>query len=91
MPLVADGVLYYTGSYSRIFALDGATGKVLWSYSSRTRRRAGRAADPLALQPRHSRWAKARLFVGTVDGRLFALDMKTGKPVWETKLIDARS
>src|SRR6266513_3860861 len=32
MPLVADGVLYYTGSYSRVFALDGATGKMIWSY-----------------------------------------------------------
>src|SRR5690349_3519206 len=32
MPLVADGVLYYTGSYSRVFALNGATGEVLWSY-----------------------------------------------------------
>ena len=30
MPLAADGVLYYTGSYSRVFALDGATGKQLW-------------------------------------------------------------
>ncbi|WGS19740.1 hypothetical protein MTX22_36280 [Bradyrhizobium sp. ISRA463] len=32
MPLVADGVLYYTGSYSRVFALNGATGEVIWSY-----------------------------------------------------------
>ena len=32
MPLVADGVLYYTGSYSRTFALNGATGEVIWSF-----------------------------------------------------------
>ena len=31
-PLAADGVLYYSGSYSRVYALDGATGKVLWTY-----------------------------------------------------------
>src|SRR5216684_8027105 len=31
MPLAADGVLYYTGSYSRVFALNGATGEVIWS------------------------------------------------------------
>src|SRR5512134_3410499 len=31
-PLVADGVLYYSGSYSRVYALDGATGKVLWTF-----------------------------------------------------------
>src|SRR6478736_4034054 len=32
MPLAADGVLYYSGSYSRVYALDGATGKPIWSY-----------------------------------------------------------
>src|SRR5260370_34034763 len=32
MPLVADGVLYYSGSYSRVFALDGATGKLISAY-----------------------------------------------------------
>src|SRR6476660_10654823 len=32
MPLAADGVLYYSGSYSRVYALDGATGKFIWSY-----------------------------------------------------------
>ena len=32
MPLAKDGVLYYSGSYSRVFALDGASGKVLWTY-----------------------------------------------------------
>src|ERR1700742_86900 len=32
MPLAADGVLYYSGSYSRVYALDGATGKLIWSY-----------------------------------------------------------
>src|SRR5205085_1334773 len=31
-PLVADGVLYYTGPYSRVFALDAATGQVIWSF-----------------------------------------------------------
>src|SRR5258706_4607338 len=32
-PLAADGVLYYSGSYSRVYALDGATGKVVWTYA----------------------------------------------------------
>src|SRR6476646_10236993 len=32
MPLAKDGILYYSGSYSRVFALDGASGKVLWTY-----------------------------------------------------------
>ena len=32
MPLAADGVLYYSGSYSRVYALDGATGQLIWSH-----------------------------------------------------------
>jgi glucose dehydrogenase len=84
-PLVADGVLYYSGSYSRVFALDGATGKVLWSYFPEL------DEDLIAMQT-HSPYNRGvalghdKVFVGTVDGRLIALDMKTGKPVWDTKL-----
>ena len=35
MPLAADGVLYYSGSYNQVFALDGATGEVLWYYKQK--------------------------------------------------------
>ena len=52
MPLAADGVLYYTGSYSRVFALNGATGRGDLVLFPRARRSAGRPADTLALQPR---------------------------------------
>src|SRR6202049_4199729 len=78
MPLVADGVLYYSGSYSRVFALDGATGKQLWSYTPEL-------DDALVARQTHSAYnrgaaiGEGRLYVGTVDGRLIALDMKTGK------------
>ncbi len=89
MPLVADGVLYYTGSYSRTFALDGATGKLIWSFLPEL-------DDALVSRQTHSPYTRGlalgegKAFVGTVDGRLFALDAKTGKVVWETKLIDSQ-
>src|SRR5215470_14816880 len=88
MPLAVDGVLYYTASYSRTFALDGATGKVLWSYIPEL-------DEALIAHQTHSPFnrglaiGEGKVFVGTVDGRLFALDMKTGKPLWDTKLIDS--
>jgi alcohol dehydrogenase (cytochrome c) len=88
MPLVADGVMYYTGSYSRTFALDGATGKVIWSYIPEL-------DETLIARQTHSPYnrgaaiGEGKVFVGTVDGRLFALDMKTGKPLWDTKLINS--
>ena len=90
MPLAKDGVLYYSGSYSRVFALDGATGKVLWTYFPEL-------DDQLVARQTHSPYNRGmamgdgKLYIGTVDGRLIALDIKTGKPAWDTKLIDSRS
>ena len=89
MPLVADGVLYYSGSYSRVFALDGATGKLIWSYFPEL-------DEELVSMQTHSPYNRGvalgdgKVFVGTVDGRLIALDMKTGKLAWDTKLIDSK-
>jgi len=88
MPLVADGILYYSGSYSRVFALDGATGKVLWSYFPEL-------DEELISMQTHTPYNRGiamghgKIYVGTVDGRLIALDMKTGKPVWDTKLVNS--
>jgi alcohol dehydrogenase (cytochrome c) len=88
MPLAADGVVYYSGSYSRVFALDGASGKVLWTYFPQL-------DDQLIARQTHTPYNRGialgdgRLYVGTVDGRLIALDMKSGKPLWDTKLIDS--
>jgi len=89
MPLAKDGVLYYSSSYSRVFALDGATGKVLWTYFPEL-------DDQLVARQTHSPYNRGmamgdgKLYIGTVDGRLIALDAKTGKAVWDTKLIDSQ-
>jgi len=88
MPIVADGVLYYTGSYSRVWALDAATGKPIWSYFPKLN-------DDLVAAQTHSPYTRGialgqgKVFVGTVDGRLIALDMKTGQPAWDTKLVNS--
>src|SRR6201982_2908436 len=85
MPLVADGVLYYTGSYSRVFALNGATGEVIWSYFPEL-------DEALIARQTHSPYnrgvaiGEGKVYVGTMDGRLIALDMKSGKLVWDTQL-----
>ncbi len=88
MPLVADGVLYYSGSYSRPFALDAATGELIWSYIPELN-------EDLIVQQIHSPYNRGvalghgKVYVGTVDGRLIAVDMKTGATVWDTKLVDS--
>jgi alcohol dehydrogenase (cytochrome c) len=89
MPMAADGVLYYSSSYSKVYALDGATGEVLWAYTPQL-------DEDLVARQTHSPYNRGmamgngNLYVGTVDGRLIALDMKTGKPAWDTKLIDSQ-
>src|SRR5215211_459833 len=89
MPLAADGTLYYSGSYSRVFALDGATGQVKWTYFPKL-------DDDIVAAQTHSPYNRGlalghgKVFVGTVDGRLIALDMVTGKPAWDTKLVDSK-
>ena len=88
-PLAIDGVLYYSGSYSRVWALDGATGKTIWAY-------APDLDEELVSKQTHSPYnrgiaiGQGNLYVGTVDGRLIALDLKTGKQVWDTKLLDSK-
>ena len=72
-----------------MFALDGDTGEVLWSYIPKL-------DDDLVARQTHSPYNRGmamgdgKLYIGTVDGRLIALDMKTGKPVWDTKLINSQ-
>jgi alcohol dehydrogenase (cytochrome c) len=89
MPLVANGVLYYSGSYSRVFALNAATGEFKWSYTPKL-------DDDLVAAQTHSPYNRGiaigagKLYVGTVDGRLIALDMATGKVAWDTKLVDSK-
>src|SRR5258708_6570774 len=88
-PLAVDGVLYYSGSYSRVYALDGATGRTIWTY-------APELDEELVAKQTHSPYnrgiaiGQGNLYVGTVDGRLIALDLKTGKPAWDLKLLDSK-
>ena len=66
-PIVADGVIYYTGSYSRVFALNGATGELIWSYFPEL-------DDALVARQTHSPYNRGtamgdgKLYVATVGG-----------------------
>jgi alcohol dehydrogenase (cytochrome c) len=86
VPLALDGVLYFTGMHNRVWAIDGRTGRQLWQYqrdlpmdvNAVTNRDVTRGLSVLG----------NRLFFGTLDAHMVALDIKTGKVVWDTVMED---
>ncbi len=85
-PVALDGIIYYSANFNRIFAVDGRTGDVIWHYYPKIKD--GVEQLPTAPTARGVAVANGKVFIGTIDGRAIALDQKTGKPVWETQLVD---
>src|SRR6476659_3703535 len=86
-PIVVDGVMYFTTAWSRVFALNAATGKLLWSYDPKVPGNWAVNACCDVVNRGVAAW-DGKLFLATLDGRLIALDASTGHPVWETLTID---
>lgn len=84
-PLIHNGKMFVTASYSRIFALDTKTGKKLWKYEHRL---------PEGIMPccdvvnRGAAIYDNLVIFGTLDAQLVALDQTTGKVVWKEKIDD---
>ena len=84
-PLVYNGKMFVTASYSRIFAVDAKTGKKLWKYEHRL---------PEGIMPccdvvnRGAALYNNLVIFGTLDAQLVALDQTTGKVVWREKIDD---
>ena len=91
-PIVVDGVMYTTGPFSVVYALDARNGKLLWKYDPQSdRQRAGEACCD-AVNRGVAVW-QGKVYVGVLDGRLEAIDAKTGQRVWsvDTRNDKARS
>ncbi|WP_341646588.1 methanol/ethanol family PQQ-dependent dehydrogenase [Thauera sp. SDU_THAU2] len=83
--LVHDGVIYATASYSRIFAIDARSGKRLWEYNARLPDDIRPCCDVVN---RGAAIYGDKVFFGTLDAAMVALDRKTGKVVWRKKFGD---
>ena len=87
-PLVKDGVMFVTGSYSRLFAIDAETGDELWQYDARL---------PDGIMPccdvinRGAALYDDLVIFATLDAKLVALDQKTGKVRWKKKVADYKA
>ena len=80
-PLVVDGVLYATSAWSKVQALDAATGRLLWQYDPKV---PGQIAIHVCCDVVNRGVAvwQGRVYVATLDGRLIALDAHSGAPQW---------
>jgi quinohemoprotein ethanol dehydrogenase len=88
-PLVVDGVMYFTSAWSKVFALNAATGSLLWKYDPKVPPEWAINACCDVVNRGVAVW-DGKVYVATLDGRLVALDADTGRPVWETLTIDRR-
>ncbi len=89
-PLVVDGIMYVTASWSILHAIDVRTGKKIWTYDPKVPRSYGKNGCCDVVNRGAALW-KGKVYVGTFDGRLVAVDAATGKPAWEVDTIIDRS
>lgn len=86
-PLMIDGVLYFSTSWSKVVALDAKTGRHLWTFDPEV---PGDMADKACCDVVNrgvAAWGD-KIYVGSLDGRLIAIDRKTGRKVWSTLTVD---
>jgi quinohemoprotein ethanol dehydrogenase len=83
---VVDGAMYTSGTWGYVYALDAATGTELWKFDPRADPRAARNPCCDLVNRDVAVW-KGKVFVASVNGRLYALDAKTGKELWNADII----
>ncbi|MBS0393892.1 MAG: PQQ-dependent dehydrogenase, methanol/ethanol family [Proteobacteria bacterium] len=88
-PVVVDGALYVTGNFGWVYAVDAATGRELWKYNPEVDGQWGRYACCDAIN-RGVAVYQGRVYVGTLDGYLHAIDAATGERLWKVDTLPAR-
>jgi alcohol dehydrogenase (cytochrome c) len=84
-PIVNNGIMYVTSAYNHVYAVDARTGAELWHYKHRMGSVTGYCCGP---NNRGVAVYGERVYFGTLDAKLVALEAKTGKLVWQTELAD---
>ncbi|HRE59649.1 MAG TPA: PQQ-dependent dehydrogenase, methanol/ethanol family [Micropepsaceae bacterium] len=86
-PIVVDGIMFASGNWGVVWALDAKTGELLWTYDPEVPGEWARNACCDIVNRGVAVW-KGGVFVATLDGRLVKLDADTGKPIWDINTID---
>ena len=86
-PLFIDGVIYLSSAWSNVFAYDAASGEQIWRYDPEVPREWAINVCCGMVNRGAAAW-NGKIFVGTLDGRLVAIDAATGEEVWDVYTID---
>lgn len=86
-PIVINGKIYITTAWSKVKSYDAITGKLLWEYDPKVPGETGVKACCDVVNRGLAAWGD-KLFLGTLDGRLVAIDRETGKEVWSKVTVD---
>ncbi len=86
-PLEIDGVIYVSTAWSHVYAFDAHSGKTLWEYNPKTPGDWIRNVCCGIVNRGIAAW-NGKIYLGTLDGRLVAINAKTGKEVWSVVTID---
>ena len=85
-PIVVDGVMYTSGTWGYVYAVDAASGRELWRYDPKANFFAARNPCCDLVNRGVAVW-KGKVYVASVDGRLHALDAATGRKIWQVDTI----
>ena len=84
-PIVIDGVMFLTTAFNHVYAIDAASGKEFWHYKHKMGPVTTFCCGP---NNRGVAISGGKVFMGTLDAKLVALDAKSGKLLWETQIAD---
>ena len=89
-PIVVDGVMYLISARAQVNALDAATGRVIWQYRYPTPRPGIPGSHSDFIQNRGVAVGDGKVFFGTKDNFVVALDQKSGREVWKVSVDDPK-
>jgi quinohemoprotein ethanol dehydrogenase len=88
-PLYIDGVIYVSTAWSKVYAFDARSGRKLWEYDPKTPGQWIRNVCCGIVNRGIAAW-NGKIYLGTLDGRLVAIDARTGREAWSVLTIDKR-
>ena len=90
-PIAVDGTIFFPGTHSAVYAVDGKTGQLLWRYDPQVWKHNPQKMPLNFAANRGVSYANGKVFVAVFDGRLVALDARSGKELWSAQTLSPTS